>query len=48
MLIGQLAKKSGFTRDTIRYYENLGLISPDLRMRNTLDRSLETTTQTPG
>ncbi len=31
MLIGQLAKKSGFTRDTIRYYEKFGLISPDYR-----------------
>lgn len=29
MLIGQLSKKSGFTRDTIRYYEKLGLVSPD-------------------
>ena len=31
MLIGQLAKNSGFTRDTIRYYEKLGLIRPDCR-----------------
>ncbi len=31
MLIGQLAKNSGFTRDTIRYYEKFGLISPDYR-----------------
>ena len=31
MLIGQLAKKSGFTRDTIRYYEKFGLITPDYR-----------------
>ena len=31
MLIGQLAKKSGFTRDTIRYYEKFGLIRPDSR-----------------
>jgi len=31
MFIGQLAKKSGFTRDTIRYYEKFGLISPDSR-----------------
>lgn len=29
MLIGELAKKSGFSRDTIRYYEKLGLINPD-------------------
>jgi len=26
MLIGQLSKKTGFSRDTIRYYEKLGLI----------------------
>lgn len=26
MLIGQLAKLSGFSRDTIRYYEKIGLI----------------------
>lgn len=31
MLIGQLAKKTGFSRDTIRYYEAFGLISPDYR-----------------
>ena len=31
MLIGQLSKKSGFTRETIRYYEKFGLISPDFR-----------------
>ncbi|MBN4081065.1 MerR family transcriptional regulator [Caldithrix abyssi] len=31
MLIGQLAKKSGFTRDTIRYYEKFGLVRPDSR-----------------
>ena len=27
MLIGELSKHSGFPRDTIRYYEKLGLIS---------------------
>jgi DNA-binding transcriptional MerR regulator len=27
MLIGELAKKSGFTRDTIRFYEKNGLIA---------------------
>ena len=27
MLIGELSKQSGFPRDTIRYYEKLGLIS---------------------
>lgn len=26
MLIGELSKRSGFTRDTIRYYEKLGLV----------------------
>ena len=31
MLIGQLARKSGFSRDTIRYYEKFGLIRPDSR-----------------
>ncbi len=29
MLIGELAAKSGFSRDTIRYYEKLGLIQVD-------------------
>lgn len=29
MLIGKLAAKSGFSRDTIRYYEKLGLIEVD-------------------
>lgn len=27
MLIGELSKRSGFSRDTIRYYEKLGLIA---------------------
>ncbi len=27
MFIGELAKKSGFTRDAIRYYEKMGLIN---------------------
>lgn len=26
MLIGQLSKRSGFSKDTIRYYEKIGLI----------------------
>jgi len=26
MLIGELSKKSGFSRDTIRYYEKMGLV----------------------
>ena len=26
MLIGELSKKTGFSRDTIRYYEKLGLL----------------------
>ncbi len=29
MLIGELSKKTGFSRDTIRYYEKLGLIQPE-------------------
>jgi MerR family transcriptional regulator, copper efflux regulator len=31
MLIGQLAKNSGLSRDTIRYYERLGLLVPRSR-----------------
>ena len=31
MLIGQLTKKSGFTRYTILYYEKLGLVRPATR-----------------
>lgn len=36
MLIGELAKKSGFTRDTIRFYEKNGLIAleKDSRFEN--------------
>jgi len=33
MLIGELAKKSGFTRDTIRFYEKRGLIKLHWRSR---------------
>lgn len=33
MLIGELAKQSGFTRDTIRYYEKIGLIELPARSR---------------
>lgn len=35
MLIGELSKKSGFSRDTIRFYEKIGLIKleGDLRDR---------------
>ena len=33
MLIGELAKKTGFSRDTIRYYEKRGLISLGRRER---------------
>ena len=31
MLIGELSKKTGFSRDTIRYYEKLGLIKEPSR-----------------
>jgi DNA-binding transcriptional MerR regulator len=33
MLIGELSKKTGFSRDTIRYYEKLGLIGIKRRER---------------
>ena len=31
MLIGELSKKSGFSRDTLRYYEKLDMIAPNYR-----------------
>lgn len=31
MLIGELAQRTGLSRDTIRFYEKLGLISPAQR-----------------
>jgi DNA-binding transcriptional MerR regulator len=34
MLIAELERRSGLSRDTIRYYERLGLISPPLRTDN--------------
>ncbi len=34
MLIAQLERRSGQTRDTIRYYERLGLITPPRRGDN--------------
>ena len=34
MLIGKLASESGFSRDTIRYYEKLGLINADATTRH--------------
>lgn len=37
MLIGQLSKRSGFSKDTIRYYEKIGLIVLPRKAR--LDRS---------
>ena len=33
MLIGELSKRSGFSRDTIRYYEKIGLIVLPRRAR---------------
>jgi DNA-binding transcriptional MerR regulator len=35
MLIGELSKKSGLSRDTIRFYEKHGLIAIDKRARRT-------------
>lgn len=34
MLIAELERRSGLSRDTIRYYERLGLISPPDRSDN--------------
>lgn len=31
MLIGELAQKTGLSRDTIRFYEKIGLIAPSQR-----------------
>lgn len=33
MLIGELSKRSGFSRDTIRYYEKIGLLELPRRSR---------------
>lgn len=33
MLIGQLSKRTGFSKDTIRYYEKIGLIAVPKRKR---------------
>lgn len=33
MLIGELSRRSGFSRDTIRYYEKLGVIAVDMERR---------------
>lgn len=33
MLIGELSKQTGFTRDTIRFYEKQGLIRVDREQR---------------
>ncbi len=33
MLIGELSKKSGFSRDTIRFYEKIGLIAVNGKAR---------------
>jgi MerR family transcriptional regulator, copper efflux regulator len=37
MLIGQLSRRTGFSKDTIRYYEKLGLIT--LPKRSRMDQS---------
>lgn len=37
MLIGQLSKRTGFSKDTIRYYEKIGLII--LPKRSRMDKS---------
>lgn len=37
MLIGQLSKRTGFSKDTIRYYEKIGLIV--LPKRSRIDKS---------
>jgi DNA-binding transcriptional MerR regulator len=37
MLIGELAKKTGFSRDTIRYYEKIGLIQLGRKQRREND-----------
>ncbi len=34
MLIGELSKKTGFSRDTIRYYEKLGIIAVEMARRS--------------
>ena len=34
MLIGELSKKSGFSRDTIRFYEKIGLIKLEDELRD--------------
>ena len=34
MLIGELSKQSGFSRDTIRYYEKLGLIATGAKQKS--------------
>ncbi|MFL9484618.1 MerR family transcriptional regulator [Chitinophagaceae bacterium LWZ2-11] len=34
MQIGELSKRSGYSRDTIRYYEKLGLININDKTRN--------------
>ncbi len=35
MLIGELSRRSGFSRDTIRFYEKVGLIRADRTIRRT-------------
>lgn len=35
MLIGELARKTGLTKDTIRFYEKIGLITTSVRQAGT-------------
>ncbi len=43
MLIGELSKRSGFSRDTIRYYQTLGLISTEMASRGNNGYAIYTT-----
>lgn len=45
MLIGELSKRSGLTKDTIRFYEKMGLI-PEARKVHTFNNYKEYTEET--